>query len=417
MQFYNYRTGLVEAFLEAGRIYDYPTVDYNAPTGFGFGYVQTTTSKGHRISAAKAFLHRQKKRKNLHILSEARATKILIESETKKAYAVNYYRNNKRYQIRARKEIILSAGPISSPQLLMLSGVGPTEHLNNLNISVTKHLNVGKTMFDHISFPGLIFKLNSTTASILEEKVATIPNLLQWLQFGDGLFASPSLIEGIGYIKASVSGDRNEEPDVEILSLAGSLTSDSGGAMRKGMGISDITYQKAFWSLKGKDTWSGVPVLLYPRSKGYLELHDKNPFNMPKIVGNFLTDEFDIFTLKNAIKFIILLGESKPFQKYGAELHLPNYPTCTNNPAGSEQYWECALRTLATTQNHQMGTCKMGPTNDPDAVVDAELKVYGIKGLRVVDSSIIPRPISAHTNIASLMIAEKAADLIKNSWF
>ncbi|XP_052756179.1 glucose dehydrogenase [FAD, quinone]-like [Galleria mellonella] len=411
-----FKTGLVEAFLQSGRDFGHPTVDYNAPDQFGFGYAQTTTNKGHRLSSAKAFLHPHKRRRNLHILSETRATKVLIEPQTKRAYAVEYIRNGIKYTARCRREVVLSAGPIASPQLLILSGVGPREHLENLGIPVVADLKVGRTLYDHIAFPGVIFKLNTTNASLLEPKVATLPNLMQWLQFGDGLLTTPGLIEALGYIKTSQSEDVELVPDIALVSMGGSITADAGGATRKAWRISDKTYYTAFGPLSGSDTWSAVPLLLQPKSKGYLELRDNNPYSYPKLYGNYLTDPKDMATLKEAVKYIIRLGESEAFKKYNPKLFLPEYPTCKNHAPGSDSYWECAIRTMLITVHHQIATCKMGPASDPYAVVDPELRVYGIGGLRVVDSSIIPRPTSAHTNAPAIMIGEKGADLIKNTW-
>ncbi|XP_068632726.1 glucose dehydrogenase [FAD, quinone]-like [Battus philenor] len=410
----SFRTGLVEAFLAAGRLNGNPTVDYNAPDQLGFGYVQVTQNKGHRQSTAKAFLHPHKRRKNLHILTEARATKVMIEPQSKRAYAVEYLKNHIKHTVRCRREIILSAGPIASPQLLMLSGVGPKEQLDVLGIPVISDLRVGKNMYDHIAFPGVVFKLNSNNASLQESKVATLPNLMQWLQFGDGLMTTPSLVEAMGYLKTTESED--QAPDVGLLNLGGSIASDSGGAFRKSWKISDKTYKTAFSPLNGCDTWSAIPFLLHPRSKGYLELRDNNPFSHPKLYGNYLTDPKDIATMKEAIKYVIKLGESEPFKKYNAQLYLPPYPTCLNHAPGSETYWECAIRTMIVSLHHHVATCKMGPPNDPTAVVDPELRVYGIDGLRVVDLSILPHTISGHLNAPAVMIGEKAADMIKKAW-
>ncbi|CAG9785654.1 unnamed protein product [Diatraea saccharalis] len=411
-----FKTGLIEAFLKAGRDFGNPTVDYNAPAQFGFGYIQTTTDKGHRLSAAKAFLHPHKRRKNLHVLPEARATKLIIEPQTKRAYAVEYIKNGIKHTVRCRREIILSAGPIASPQLLMLSGVGPREHLETLGIPVIADVKVGKTLYDHIAFPAVIFKLNSTNASLLEPKVATLSNLMQWLQFGDGLLTTPGAVEGLGYIKTAVSEDPELVPDIELISMGASITLDAGGAFRKSWKISDKTYYKSFGSLSGVDTWSAIPMLLNPRSKGYLELRDTNPFSHPKMYGNYLTDPKDIATLREGIKYVIKLGQSEAFKRYAPQLHLPEYPTCITYAPGTDAYWDCAIRTMVVSMKHQIATCRMGPPNDPYAVVDPELRVYGIEGLRVVDSSIIPRPITAHTNTPAIMIGEKAADMIKKTW-
>ncbi|KAI5635534.1 GMC oxidoreductase domain-containing protein [Phthorimaea operculella] len=411
-----FKTGLVEAFLEAGRINGHPTVDYNAPDGFGFGYVQTTTNRGHRWSAAKAFLHPHKRRRNLHILPDTRATKIVIEPQTKRAYAVEYIRNNKKYTVRCRREIILSAGPIASPQLLMLSGIGPKEHLQTLGIPVIADLQVGRTLYDHITFPGVVFQLNSTNASLLEPKVATLQNLVQWMHFGDGLLAGPGTVEGIGYLKTEVSDDPEPVPDIELISLGTSLAFDAGGIFRQSWKITDKAYYTAFGPLSGKDTWSAFPMLLHPKSRGYLELRDTNPFSHPKMYGNYYTDPKDIATMIAAIRYIIKLGESQPFKKYGARLHQAQFAGCETHPFGSDSYWECALRSMVMSLHHQIATCKMGPPTDPEAVVDPELRVYGVEGLRVVDSSVIPRTTAAHTNAPAIMIGEKAADMIKKTW-
>lgn len=298
----------------------------------------------------------------------------------------------------------------------MLSGIGPKEQLELLGIQVFSDLSVGKSMYDHIAFPGVVFKLHSNNASLQESKVATLPNLMQWLQFGDGLMTTPGLVEAVGYIKTSLSDDHEQSPDVELLNLGGSIASDSGGAFRKSWKISDRTYVTAFSSLNGCDTWSAVPVLLHPRSKGCLELRDSNPFSHPKIFGKYFTDPNDMKRMKEAVKYVIKLGESEPFKKYGAELYLPHYPSCSNHAPGSDSYWECAIRTMVVSLHHQVGTCKMGPPSDHEAVVDPELRVYGIDGLRVVDTSVLPHTISAHMSAPATMIAEKAADMIKKIW-
>lgn len=406
--------------MEAGRILGHPTVDYNAPETLGFGKVQVTQSGGRRQSTAKVFLRTHRKRKNLHIMPETTASKILIDPETKTAYGVEFIMNKRIYAVRARKEVILSAGPIASPQLLMLSGVGPQEHLLSKGIKVIQDLPVGKTLYDHICFPGLIFTLNKTGVSFTETRSLTIAAFSDWLRDGDSVLSSPGAVEGIGYIKTPLSDDPEPVPDIELISIGGSIVSDGGPgdskAVRRGMRIDEKIFNEAFGEIDNTDTWSALPMLLHPKSVGFIELVDDNPFHHPRIVGNYLTHQTDVATFVASIRHIQALANTEPFKKLGAKAHPANFSTCRGIQFNSDKYWECAVRTLTATLHHQIASCRMGPVGDPRAVVDPELRVHGIQRLRVVDSSVIPRTISAHTNAPAIMIGEKAADLIKITW-
>lgn len=386
--------------------------------------MQVTISKGHRQSAAKTFLHKQKKRKNLHILPESRVTKVIIDPETRTALGVEYVRNGVIYTAKARKEVILSTGPIASPQLLMLSGIGPKNHLDAVGIPVIKDLSVGQKLYDHISFPGIMFELNTTGISFVESRVLKIPILMNWLQYGDNFLSTPGGVEGIGYIKTAVSDDPELVPDIELIHLGGSILSDTGRdgsqAIRRGMRIADNVFNEAFASTsfmnRDLETWSIIPMLLHPKSCGHIKLKDNNPFSNPLMFGNYLTDPSDVATFIASIRYIQRLAATEPFQRYAAKVIKADYPTCRGLEFDTDAYWECALRTLTATLHHQIATCRMGPPNDPLAVVDPELRVHGINRLRVVDSSVIPRTVSAHTNAPAMMIGEKAADMIKSTW-
>lgn len=372
-------------------------------------------SKGNRWSAAKAFLHKKKKRKNLHILHSTRVTKVLIDPTTNSAYGVEFHRNGRVYQIKAKKEVVLSAGPIESPHLLMLSGIGPKEHLESLGIPVIQDLRVGESLYDHITFPGVTFTLNTTLLTIIEKRESTVQNIFEFQNYGNGPMTSLAGVETIGYIKTNESSEFGDLPDIELLGTCASFASDEG-LVAKGMHLADWLYKAVYKPLENVESFTIIFMLLHPKSKGNLKLRSKNPFDDPKLHGNYLTHPKDVATMIAAIRYIIKLTESPPFQKYGAKLYRKKFPNCNQYEFDSDNYWECAIRTITSTLHHQIATCKMGPATDPDAVVDPELRVHGVNKLRVVDSSVIPRTIVAHTNAPAIMIGEKAADMIKYSW-
>ncbi|XP_063628488.1 glucose dehydrogenase [FAD, quinone]-like [Cydia splendana] len=411
-----FRSKLSKAFLDAAKLLGNRRTDYNSPDGFGFSYIQATLSRGRRHSSAKAFLHDHKKRKNLHILTSTRATKVLIDPTTKTAIGVQFVRNGQMYEIRAKKEVILSAGPIESPHLLMLSGIGPRQNLESVGIPVIQNLPVGQTLYDHISFPALAFKLNSTRLTLVERKVATLENTFQYMQYGDGPFSSLAGVETLGYIRTNVSDGPADTPDIELISSCASLASDEGHVVAKGIRLADWLYNSVYKQIEDVESFTVLFMLLHPKSKGNMLLGSRNPFDDAKLYGNYLTHQQDVDTMVAAIRYIQKMVDTPFFQKYGATLHSKRFPNCRQHKFNSDSYWECAVRTVTATLHHQISTCRMGPSSDPDAVVDPELKVYGVARLRVVDSSVIPRTIAAHTNAPAIMIGEKAADMIKNTW-
>ncbi|XP_047999282.1 glucose dehydrogenase [FAD, quinone]-like [Leguminivora glycinivorella] len=411
-----FRSKLSKAFLDAAKLLGNRRTDYNSPEGFGFSYIQATLSRGHRHSSAKAFLHNHKKRKNLHILTSSRVTKVLIDPTTKTAIGVQFVRNGQMYEIRAKKEVILSAGPIESPHLLMLSGIGPRQNLESVGIPVIQNLPVGQTLYDHISFPALAFKLNSTRLTLVERKISTLENTFQYMHYGDGPFSSLAGVETLGYIRTNVSDGPPDIPDIELIGSCASLASDEGTVVAKGIRLADWLYNSVYKQIEDVESFTVLFMLLHPKSKGNMLLGSRNPFEDAKLYGNYLTHQQDVDTMVAAIRYIQKMVETPFFQKYGATLHSKRFPNCRQHQFNSDGYWECAVRTVTATLHHQISTCRMGPSSDPEAVVDPELRVYGVDRLRVVDSSVIPRTIAAHTNAPAIMIGEKAADMIKNTW-
>ncbi|GJQ78183.1 hypothetical protein Trydic_g2513 [Trypoxylus dichotomus] len=406
------------AFIKAMQEFGYKYVDYNGKEQMGVSYVQATNRNSKRASAYNAFLVPILRRPNLKIYTKARVTKILIDEATKSAYGVSFIKNQKNFIARASKEVIISAGALNSPQLLMLSGIGPRTHLEELGVAVLQDLPVGQKLYDHLAFLGLVFTANSTI-TFQYENVNQLSTMLEYILFGRGYLTSLSTIEALGIVKTNVSDDPDPTyPDIELIFTTGSFHTDKGEIYRKTFRISDETYNKVWKPLEGREAFGIFPMLYHPRSYGHIKLKSKNPYHWPRFYGNYFTDpdNFDVKTFTAGIRLAQEIIKMPAFQKYDAKIWDVKLPGCEEFVFNTDEYWECALRHLAATVHHQVSTCKMGPPTDPEAVVNHELKVYNINNLRVADTSIIPFPISAHTNVPAFMIGEKAADIIKQAW-
>lgn len=299
----------------------------------------------------------------------------------------------------------------------MLSGIGPADHLRELGVKVLQDLPVGKNLQDHLTFPGLAFVINQTE-SLGPGKVMGGDALQTFLRNGTGPLTSLGGVEGIGYIKTQYSTEPGPQPDIELIFVGGSLASDYGLVTRRGMKITNKVYDGLLRPLHGYPTWTIFPMLLHPKSAGWMKLRSRNPKDYPKFYGNFFSDpdNKDIKSFIAAIRFIQKLSKTHAFQRFGSLLNPNRQPGCTQFRFDSDDYWECCLRAISVTLHHQVGTAKMGPSGDSSSVVDHHLKVHGIRRLRVADCSVIPFALSAHTNAPSFMIGEKASDMIKQQW-
>ncbi|KAL6421994.1 hypothetical protein ACFW04_010830 [Cataglyphis niger] len=405
-----YHTKLATAYLEAGQELGYKIVDYNGQDQIGFSYLQANMDHGTRCSAAKAYLRLN--RPNLEIITGARVTKVLINAN-KRAYGVEYVKYNVRKKVICSKEVLLSAGTIDSAKLLMLSGIGPRDHLEELNIPVIQDSKVGYNLYEHIGFLGLTFTVNQSV-SLLQNKVLNPSILLEYVLHKEGLMTIPGGAEALALIRTKYAFDK--KPDVELLFVSGSLHSDNGKVVRKALRISDNVYNTVFKPIENQDAWSIWPILQYPKSVGRLTLKSKNPFEPPNMNPNFFSHPDDIEIILEGIKHGIKIAKTKAFQAFGSRLHDIKIPGCESFKFASDNYWRCAIKHLPSMMNHEIGTVKMGPYTDAYAVVDPQLRVYGVKGLRVVDGSIMPTIPSGHTNAVIYMIGEKAADMIKETW-
>ncbi|GFG37718.1 hypothetical protein Cfor_11791 [Coptotermes formosanus] len=409
-----YRTPLADAFVQGGAELGYNIIDYNGATQTGFSYVQSTTKPGTRMSTSRAFLHPIRNRKNFHVQKGSLVTKLLIDPNTKIAFGVEFVRDNKKYEVRARKEVILSAGAINSPQLLMLSGIGPREHLNELNIPLIQDLKVGYNLMDHPWLPTAAFLVNQ---SVGITTIRLLPNVTVWDEFSlyhRGPFSVPGANEAIGFIDTRDPTNPDGDPNIELFPISACMASDP--FLYKFLGYSEEFYNDVYKTIQNFPCFMPAPIVLQPKSRGRVTLKSADPHEKPLIHQNFYENPEDLETHLQAIKFALNLGKTQALQKFGSRLHDIPIPACSNLTFSSDDYWRCAAVQTSISIWHLSGTCKMGNSSDPDAVVDPRLKVYGVKGLRVIDASIMPMIPAAHTNVPSIMVGEKGADLVKEDW-
>lgn len=411
----SFHTLLAEAFLKAGKELGYPMLDYNGKNMIGFSYLQSTIINGTRMSSNRAYLHPARDRRNLHVTRESMVRKVLIDRHTNRAVGVEFVKHRRIIRVMASKEVILCAGAIGSPQLLMLSGIGPAKHLSKLGINVIRDLpGVGENLMDHIAFGGLTWTVDEPIGLRFSEITnPTLPYIKDFLTGRSGPLTTPGACEALAFIDTKHPKKFDNLPDIELLFIGGGFKGDI--ILPTVMGFNNQMRQ--IWDkYRNNYGWTVLPMLLKPKSRGRIRLLANDINVKPEIVPNYFDDPEDVKTMIAGIKAAMSVGQTKVMQKFGSQLSNDTFPGCENYEYDTYAYWECAIRTASITIYHFSGTCKMGPREDPTAVVDPKLKVIGIQGLRVADGSIMPEITSAHINIPIYMIAEKLADMIKEEW-
>jgi choline dehydrogenase-like flavoprotein len=371
-----------ETFVEAGMQAGYPACpDQNGANMEGFGRVQVMQKDGQRCSAAKAYLTPNRQRSNLRIETHAHATRIIFEG--KRAVGIEFVQNGVKRSLRARHELILSSGAFNSPQLLLLSGVGPTDDLLKLDIPVVHQLpGVGQNLVDHIDY---VHSYRVKSRQLIGLSLAglwdTTKALFSYWRHRTGSLTT-NFAEACAFVKTSA---QLRQADIE-LALTVAMFADHGRTLYRGHGLSVHA------------------CLLHPKSVGQLKLASADPLAPPLIDPAFLTHPDDIKTLIQGYRVIEKVMATRAFKAFNPQDVLAA-------PMTTDAEIEQVLRDRSDTLYHPVGTCKMG--SDDMAVVDARLKVHGLQGLRVVDASIMPTIIGCSTTAATVMIGEKAVDFIR----
>jgi choline dehydrogenase-like flavoprotein len=371
-------------FVEAAHQAGYPlNPDFNGPEQEGVGLYQVTHKNGERFSAAKAYLTPNRARPNLQVFTNSQATRILMER--KRAVGVEFQQDGQLKQLKAAREVLLCAGALQSPQLLLLSGIGSHEHLLEQGIATVHDLpGVGQNLHDHVDVVLVVDapQLKDLFGLSLGGMVRAVKGIFEWRRQRSGMLTT-NFAEAGGFIK---SAPDQPLPDLQLHFVIGKLV-NHGRTTVFGHG------------------YSCHVCLLRPRSRGSVKLASKDPMAAPLIDPNFLGERDDLDRMIQGFK------ATRAILSQPALAGLGGKAMADWAHANTDAQIEAFIRDHADTIYHPVGSCRMG--HGPMDVVDSQLRVHGLQGLRVVDASIMPSVIGGNTNAPVIMIAEKAADLIK----
>ena len=382
-----WRDPLCEAFIRGAESIGIPrNPDYNGAYQEGTSYVQRTSTGKLRMSAARAFLKPARKRRNLRVITNAHATKILFDG--KRATGVAYKRGGvlgRSDEVHASREVIISGGTINSPQLLQLSGIGPTNLLNNLGVEVLHNLpGVGENLRDHYGARLTARAKNVDTINELAHGPKLVGEIIKYfLGRRSILELGPTLVYCFWH-----SDEMIRNADLQISFTPASYDEGKQAKLDREPGFSLAAWQQR------------------PESLGYVRARNKNPFEKPQIQPNYLSHEEDRRVLLAGIKISRRLMNTEALAPY---FDYEGYPGA--HVQKDDELLDVA-RQRSTTLYHLMGTCRMATKTDPTAVVDDQLCIHGLQNIRVIDASIMPSMPSANLNAAVMMIAEKGADMI-----
>ncbi|GAB3032298.1 GMC family oxidoreductase [Bowmanella dokdonensis] len=379
-----YLNPLSEAFVEAGQQSGLKKLaDFNLDDREGVGAYQVTQKEGQRCSAARAYLSEARGRANLTLRTAGHVTRVLFDGQ--RAVGVELLTKQGKQSLYAKKEVLLCAGAINTPQLLMLSGIGPAGHLQEVGLPVLADLpGVGQNLQDHLD---AIVQCQSRKAAGYGVAFGAIPDYLkgawQYLRNRSGMVSS-NIAETGGFARSSLADDL---PDLQFHFIP-AILQDHGRTLVHGYGY-------------------GLHVCcLYPKSRGQIRLASADPTAAPLIDPNYLDNAYDRQVMLDGVKLAREILAAPAFSAYQSRELLPG------NEIRSDEDLLDFIRAKSETIYHPVGTCRMGTPQDSMAVVDASLRVRGVEGLRVVDASVMPTLIGGNTNAPVIMIAEKAADMI-----
>lgn len=400
----------------------FPRTDPNGPQQLGFNFMpQTIFLNGTRSTTASCYLEANYARPNLQVLTNAFVTRILFDNNevggnNLRAIGVEYETNNRmvRRKVYARYEVILSAGTFNSPQLLMLSGVGPRDHLSELGIKTLVNLPVGIGLMDHPS-ASLYYTLLDANPADTAPADLTISNMYQYFTAGQGLLANLPLL--YMYIN-TVLNDQLDWPDVRLNFMVGRTSTDLDTLVAP---FNNPNAWREYYHPHLGESQLTVMVHYYrPTSRGRVWLNSTDPYDYPLLDPGYLRDEHDIQGLVSGLNYTLRLMSTPPFTRIARlwSHPIPGCQLCDGNVALFDclSYLECYARSLTGGLNHLVGSASMGDGRYNTNVVDVQLRVRGVDSLRVVDGSVAPVVMNSNSNPAFIMIAERGAEFIKQQY-
>lgn len=386
--------------------------DVNGANQMGITRSYSTIKDGKRHSTARAFLSTIKDRPNLHVIKNGLVIKILFHPKSNKVSGILIKKEDKEIVVKAKKEVIISAGSINTPHLLLLSGIGPKKHLESFNIEVKADLPVGENLQDHAFFP-TYFTIPT------EQNFNTLPTITtafsEYILTNQGIFSDVNPHRIIAFANSSDPLAVSPEVQFHYLVLPPKMANLVDILGKHGIG-------EEIWNKFGEINENNFVIVAYnvllkPKSKGKIMLKSTDPNEHPLIFADYFKDPDDLNVLiRNAKKYILTLENTETFKQHGLKLSWLDLDACKGFDKDTEEFLACIAKEMTFSLYHPVGTAKMGPNGDETAVVDPELRVRKIDGLRVIDASIMPSVVRGNTNAPTIMIAEKGASYIKQSW-